>query len=94
MFKAVEVRALDPYKIWLRYQDGTEGEVDLSDLADKGVFEAWEDPKTFEDVRVGEFGEVSWGEEIDLCPDALYMRLTGRGPEELFPGARETRTGA
>ena len=33
----VEVRALEPYRIWLRYDDGVEGELDLSDMAGKGV---------------------------------------------------------
>ena len=30
MPRPVEVRALEPYRIWLRYDDGVEGEVDLS----------------------------------------------------------------
>lgn len=37
-------------------------------------------------MRVGEFGEVVWGEEMDLDPYALYMRLTGKSPKDLFPG--------
>ncbi len=32
MKKAVEVRPLSGYRIWLRYADGVEGEVDLSHL--------------------------------------------------------------
>jgi hypothetical protein len=23
--------------------------------------------------------------EIDLCPDSLYLKVTGRKPEEIFP---------
>ncbi len=94
MFRPIEVKALEPYRIWLRYEDGTEGEVDLSDLTGRGVFEAWEDREVFENVRVGEFEEVAWGEEMDLDPYALYMRLTGKSPKELFPGASETWAGA
>ena len=41
--RPVEVRALEPYRIWLRYDDGVEGELDLSYLAGDGVFAAWED---------------------------------------------------
>ncbi len=63
MFRPIEVKALEPYRIWLRYEDGTEGEVDLSNLAGRGIFAAWEDREVFESVRVGEFGEVVWGEE-------------------------------
>ena len=46
MLKPVEVRALDGYRLWLRYADGTEGEVDLSHLAGKGVFKVWSDRDT------------------------------------------------
>lgn len=37
-------------------------------------------------------GAVVWGgdERIDACPDALYMRLTGKTPEELMPAAIES----
>lgn len=35
----LEVKALTTYRIWIRYADGFEGEVDLSHLAGRGVFE-------------------------------------------------------
>jgi hypothetical protein len=88
MPKPVEVKALANYRIWLRYDDGTEGEVDLADLAGRGVFKAWDDPAFFGAVRVASHGAVEWGAGLDLCPDALYLRLTGRSPEDLFPVLR------
>jgi len=33
---------LSRYRVWLRYQEGTEGEVDLSHLVGKGAFSVWE----------------------------------------------------
>ena len=94
MAKPVEVKPLANYRIWLRYDDGVEGEVDLSDLAGRGVFEAWNDPAFFRSVRLASHGAVEWGSELDLCPDALYMRLTGKSPEELFPTLRSIHTNA
>ena len=88
-FNLVEVRALEPYRIWLRYDDGVEGEVDLSHLAGKGVFTAWEDHSFFADVRLGSCGSIIWGEDLDLCGDALYLKLTGMTPEEMFPSLFE-----
>ena len=52
MAKPVEVKALAHYRIWLKYDDGTEGVVDLSDLAGRGVFEAWQDARFFESVPI------------------------------------------
>ena len=42
-------------------------------------------PDVFRSVRVGVHGAIEWDGDIDLCPDALYMRLTGKSPEELLP---------
>ena len=78
MPRPVEVRALEPHRIWLRYDDGAEGEVDLSHLAGDGMFAAWEDPAFFAGVYIGPLGGVSWSERVDLCPDDMYMRLTGK----------------
>ncbi|MEW5994748.1 MAG: DUF2442 domain-containing protein, partial [Candidatus Zixiibacteriota bacterium] len=84
MFKLVEVRPSKRYRLWIRYADGTEGEVDLSDIAGKGVFKAWEKSGVFEAVQLDESGVPVWPENIDLCPDSLYLRLTGKSPEEAF----------
>ncbi len=83
--RPVGVKALPGFRIWLRYDDGTSGEVDLSDLAGRGVFKAWEDRTFFDAVRLGSHGAIEWGGNIDLCPDAMYLRLTGKSPEEVFP---------
>ena len=86
MVRPIEVRPIGPYRIWLRYQDGTEGEVDLSHLARKGVFAAWDKGDVFAKVKLGPHGGVEWPGDIDLCPDALYLRLSGKQPEEVLSG--------
>lgn len=85
MLEPLEVEALPGYKLWLRYSDGVEGEVDLSEFAGRGVFKLWNDYDVFENVHVGEQGQIAWSGEIDMCPDALYLRLTGEQPEDIFP---------
>ena len=94
MARPIEVKALPNFRIWLRYDDGTEGEVDLSDLAGRGVFEAWNDGNFFGAVRLGSHGAIEWGSDIDICPDAMYLRLTGKSPEEIFPGLRSVHADA
>lgn len=86
--RPVEVEARDRYCIWLRFADGVEGEVDLSDLAGHGVFAAWLDRAFFDSVRIDEARAIAWGDDIDLCADALYLRLTGMSPEQYLPGLR------
>ena len=84
----MEVKPLDNFRIWLRYDDGTEGEVDLSNVAGRGVFGAWNDRTFFEAVRLGSHGAIEWGANIDICPDAMYLQLTGKSPEEVLPALR------
>ena len=94
LVRPVEVHARQPYRIWLRYADGQEGEVDLSDVAGQGVFGAWADPSVFAAVRIGPGGAVCWGDRIDMCPDALYLRLTGMSVEDYMPALRDAVAGA
>ncbi len=86
MARPIEVEARPNFRIWLRYDDGTKGEIDLSDLAGRGVFKAWENLAFFNSVRIGSHGAIEWAPDLDICPDAMYMRLTGKSPEEVFPG--------
>jgi hypothetical protein len=62
--------------------------VDLSDLVGKGVFVLWRDRHAFEQVQIGSFGELVWGNQVDLCPDSLYLKTTGKKSEDVFPALR------
>ena len=74
------------YRIWLHYSDGAAGEVDLSHLAGRGVFKAWGDRKFFESVGFRESRAIAWGNDIELCPDSLYIQLTGQTAEAVMSG--------
>ena len=84
MKKITAVEPRDGYRIWVQFDDGVDGELDLQHLAGSGVFKAWVDMTVFRQVRVGEFGELCWGENIDLCPDAIYMRITGLSADKVL----------
>jgi hypothetical protein len=89
MKKIVEARALQKYWLQLTFDDGVAGTLDLVELAGKGVFGIWNDPGVFPEVRIGPSGELAWGEDVDLCPDSLYLRVTGMKPEDLFPSLQQ-----
>lgn len=86
--EVTKVRALNRYRLAIEFRDGVKGVVDLEDLAGDGVFACWEAPGAFEDVAVGSGGEVTWACGVDLCADALYLRLTGKSVEDIFPALR------
>jgi hypothetical protein len=94
MNKISKVKVLPGYRLALQFEDGVSGTVDLSDEVGKGVFALWRDPLFFEQVAIGSAGELVWGEKIDLCPDALYLKITGKKPEDVFPALRNLPTHA
>ena len=88
MRRIIKVRILEGYRLELTFDDGVVGIADLADLAGKGVFVLWNKPGAFGKVGIGSSGELVWGDAIDLCPDSLYLRVTGKRPEDLFPSLR------
>jgi hypothetical protein len=53
-----------------------------------------ESTRCFRAGRCNERGAIEWPGEIDMCPDALYLRMTGQQPEALFPTLRKRVTNA
>jgi hypothetical protein len=83
LYDVVAVEARGPFKVWVRFEDGTEGEADLSHLAGRGVFKRWIDhPSEFAKVSVdSESGTLTWPGGLDVAPDKLYQdvaRSSGR----------------
>jgi hypothetical protein len=74
---AVEVR--EDYHLFLRFEDGVEGVVDLgSTLSFRGVFAPLRDPAYFRQAKVNrELGTVVWPNGADLDPDVLYSYVSG-----------------
>jgi hypothetical protein len=90
----ISVEALPNHRLKLRYDDGVEGVVDLSGELSKPVFKPWHNPEFFKQVRLGDFGQPEWPGEIDLCPDALYLEITGMAVEQLFPNFKQEKVDA
>jgi hypothetical protein len=76
----VDARAVGGHRLYLRFEDGVEGEVDLSKLVQfRGVFAPLSEVEEFEKVTVNpEIGTVCWPNGADLDPDVLYSALTGK----------------
>ena len=91
MPRLIEVRPLDSYGLYAKFDDGVDGIADLSEFAGSGVFVLWNDYENFRKARIGPSGELAWSEDVEMCPDAVYLRITGKSPEDLFPKLRELR---
>ena len=78
VIRPLNITALTGYKIRVDYADGVSGIVDLSDSVGRGVFAPLRDEAFFQKVHVGEFGQIAWTDEIEICPDAAYLEITGQ----------------
>jgi len=75
----VEARPLEGYRIYLRFEDGARGVVDLlKTIRLEGVFAPLRERSYFEQVRVHpEMGTICWPNGADLDPDVLHAAITG-----------------
>ena len=75
----VAARPAGGHKLWIAFEDGREGTVDVAELVEfRGVFAELQDPAKFAEVTVdSEIGTVRWPGGADLDPDVLYSRITG-----------------
>ena len=85
----VEVRPLDGYRLYLRFEDGVEGVIDLAELVRfEGVFTPLQEREKFLEVRLNhEFGAIYWPNGADLDPYVLYSKITGAPLSSSAPAA-------
>jgi len=75
--KIVESVLLDDHKIWLKFNDGTSSEADLSYLGGQGAFALWGERENSRQVPGAGGGRLAWIDEMGIDADSLYMKLTG-----------------
>lgn len=89
----VACKAKPNYILWVRFDDGVEGEVDLSSKVGQGVFKAWESEEFWQSARVDPvYGTVCWGSkgEIDLDPYIIKEEILGlKNPTDLSNSTEE-----
>jgi len=74
-YNVVEARFVRDFIIWLRFRDGTCGEVDLKDELYGRMLAPLRDPTLFRQFRVHpEFETLVWPNGADLAPEFLYER--------------------
>lgn len=80
-YHVMEARYIADYRIWLRFRDGTEGEIDLKDELRGKVFKPLRDLKEFRKFRVHPgCHTLVWPNEADFAPEFLHeqVRMSAR----------------
>lgn len=73
----VSVKVLAGYQLYLQFEDGVDGVIDISQLVPfEGVFKPLQDKKYFAKVSVNtDIGTICWDNGADLSPSCLYEHL-------------------
>jgi hypothetical protein len=71
--RVLGARYLDGYRVWLRFDDGLEGEVDLAGVLRGPVFEPLKDPAYFANFTID--WTLTWPNGADIAPESLYARV-------------------
>ena len=72
----VDAKYLNGYKLWLRFADGVQGEIDFSNELDGEIFEPLKDQDYFKSFSIHPVAKVlCWPNGADFSPEFVYNRL-------------------
>jgi hypothetical protein len=74
--RIIDAHYVSGFRVWLRFSDGVEGEVDLSGELNGPMFEPLRDPTEFRRVVLHpELRTLVWPNGADLAPEFLRSKL-------------------
>ena len=74
-YHVVATRYIGGHVIWLRFRDGTAGEIDLESVLEGPIFEPLRDPEVFRQFQIHpEFHTLVWANGADIAPETLHER--------------------
>ena len=72
-YHIVEARYIAGHVVWLRFRDGTSGEIDLKPVLKGPVLEPLRDRALFSEFKIHpEFHTLVWPNGADLSPEFLH----------------------
>jgi hypothetical protein len=75
-YDVLEARYVTGHVIWLKFRDGTAGEVDLTAELTGPVFEPLREVGLFKQFRIHpEFHTLVWPNGADVAPEYLYRAV-------------------
>ena len=72
-YDVMEARHVGGFVLWLRFRDGTKGEIDLASELHGEIFEPLRDPMVFRGFQIHpDFHTVAWANGADFAPEFLH----------------------
>jgi len=77
MNKVVEIKILDNYNVWLKFDDGYNSQINLKPFLGKGIAKELLDVDKFNTLNIEPGGGLAWYNGYDFCPN--YLRQLSEG---------------
>jgi len=78
----IDARPVGGHRLWLRYDDGRQGEIDLADELSGPVFEPLRDLEFFRTFTINpDFHTLQWPNGADFAPEFLRAKLVQSGAQ-------------
>ena len=69
----IEVRAIEKYKIYIKFKNGEEKILDMKEMLDKKYYKKLKDYEYFKNVKISKKGiKIEWEDGEDIAPENLY----------------------
>ena len=81
--KVQEVKYISDYIISIKFEDGVSGNIELSDLVQKGIFKVLQDKSEFAKVYTNGYS-IAWSNELEIDTTTIYSELTGKNFGEIL----------
>ena len=81
--KLLDVTYLKDYSIHILFEDGVEGDIDLNNLVELGVFKILKDPALFAKVYNTGYS-IAWSNDLEIDVATIYAELSGKDPATAF----------
>ena len=76
MIEIIEAKYIEGYQIWLKFNNGISGKIDLENDLWGTVFEPLKDVNNFKNFTVSkELGTIVWENEADFAPEYLLNKI-------------------
>lgn len=80
----LEARYINDYRIWLKFNTGETGEVDLQDVVRQyAIASPLRDPVVFSRFYLDSWPTLAWECGFDIAPESLYFMVTGKREETI-----------
>ncbi len=71
MNKIIELKYIDGYKLYIKFNDGESKTIDFNNLIGKGISSQLLDIEYFKLMSIDNGGGIEWPNGFDFCPNYL-----------------------